>query len=544
MTSPQAPEFQFPEGLEGFWQWDKMHFPRPLSPQTQELFIKSYSYGFTTAMDGWAYPVGFQYIAVNYYGYFTTPPNDLGDESMEDRIERHKGIMDDVLPRMGELWDNEWLPSMMPGIDRARSTDYGALSDAELLESYDGMQKDLDQRITVHGKINFVLASASLFADFYNEEFSPEDPTEAYECLQGFPTRSLDAGRGLWALRNAIKASATVTGIFENSDPSDIVSKLEDSDDGRKFKAQFDEYLDEFGWRADLFEVETPTWRENPEIPLNTLQGYMSLSDDADPEIKYQEAVATRERLLAAAREKLAGIPEKIGAFNGLYEMAKHYLPITENHNYWIDQVGNSVVRLPLVEMGKRLTDQGAIADVDDVFMLFRAEIGQAFDGTDFKSLVSERRTEMEAWSKIVPPPIYGEPHPPPEGDPFFAGMMKMFGGPAEPSSDPNVINGTGASAGVVQGTAKVVKNLSEASKLRKGDILVTEMTMPPWTPLFSTVSAVVADTGGVLSHCAIVSREYRIPCVVGTIVGTAVIKDGMQLTVDGSQGVVRIDSR
>ena len=150
----------------------------------------------------------------------------------------------------------------------------------------------------------------------------------------------------------------------------------------------------------------------------------------------------------------------------------------------------------------------------------------------------------MGMWSKIGPPAIFGDPPPPPEGDPMFAGLMKMFGGPAEPSSDPDVINGTGASAGVVQGTAKVVKNLSEASKLHEGDILVTEMTMPPWTPLFSIASAVVADTGGILSHCAIVSREYRIPCVVGTIVGTAVIKDGMRLTVDGSQGIVRIDSR
>ena len=67
---------------------------------------------------------------------------------------------------------------------------------------------------------------------------------------------------------------------------------------------------------------------------------------------------------------------------------------------------------------------------------------------------------------------------------------------------------------------------------------------MPPWTPLFSTVSAVVSDTGGILSHSAVVSREYRLPCVVGTIVGTSVIKDGMLLTVDGSKGIVRIDSR
>ena len=544
MTSSQAPEFQFPGDLEGFWQWDKMHFPRPLSPQTQELFVNAYTTGFTAAMDEWAYPVGFQYMTFNYYGYFTTPPHDLGDESMEDRIERHKGIMHDVLPRMGELWEEEWLPSMMAGIDKARSTDYGALSDAELLESYDGMQKDLNQRMTVHGKINFVLASASLFSDFYTEEFSPEDTTEPYECLQGFPTRSLDAGRGLWALRAAIKASPAVAAVFENSEPLEILSRLDESDDGRKFGAQFDAYLDEFGWRTDLFEVEVPTWRENPEIPLNTLQGYMSLSDDADPETKYQEAVVTRERLLTAAREKLAGSPEKLGQFNGLYEMARHYLPITEDHNYWIDQIGNAVVRLPLIELGKRLTKRGAIADGDDVYMLFRAEIAQALDGADQSALASQRRSEMEMWSKIVPPAIFGDPPPPPEGDPMFAGLMKMFGGPPEPSSDPDVINGTGASAGVVQGTAKVVKNLSEASKLHEGDILVTEMTMPPWTPLFSIASAVVADTGGILSHCAIVSREYRIPCVVGTIVGTAVIKDGMRLTVDGSQGIVRIDSR
>ncbi len=79
---------------------------------------------------------------------------------------------------------------------------------------------------------------------------------------------------------------------------------------------------------------------------------------------------------------------------------------------------------------------------------------------------------------------------------------------------------------------------------MRPGDVLVCEMTMPPWTPLFSIATAVVADTGGVLSHCAIVSREYGMPCVVGTQIGTAVLQDGMLLTVDGSQGIVRIDAR
>ena len=544
MTIPSVPEFTFPEDLEGFWQWDKMHFPRPLSPQTVELFVNGYSTGFSEAMDGWAYPVGFTYIPINYYGYFTTPPFPLGDETIEERVERHKGIMHDVLPRMDELWDNEWLPSMMPGIDRAKSTDYGSLSDSELLETFATLKEDLAHRFVVHGKINFVLESASLFSNFYNAEFAPDDPTEPYECLQGFPTRSLDAGRGLWALRNEILANRELVDLFNSSDPGDIIGGLDNSEAGREFKASFDSYLNEFGWRTDLFEVEVPTWIENPTVPLNTLQGYISLGEDSDPEVKYLEAVANREKLLASAQERLAGDPAKLGEFNALYGMARHYLPITENHNFWIDQVGNAVIRLPLLELGRRLSANGSIAERDDIFYLYGAEIETGLSGTNHTAITSQRQSEMKAWSQIIPPPIFGEPPPPPEDDPFFDGIMKMFGVPVEPSSDPNIINGAGASAGVVQGTAKVVKNLSEASKLRKGDILVTEMTMPAWTPLFSTVSAVVADTGGVLSHCAIVSREYRIPCVVGTIVGTSVIKDGMQLTVDGTHGTVRIDSR
>jgi pyruvate,water dikinase len=131
----------------------------------------------------------------------------------------------------------------------------------------------------------------------------------------------------------------------------------------------------------------------------------------------------------------------------------------------------------------------------------------------------------------------------PPTGDPVEDVLVRFFGAPVEPSADPSVLQGIAAAPGVVTGTAKVVKSLDEASKLQQGDVMVCEMTLPPWTPLFSTVSAVVADTGGILSHCAIVAREYRIPCVVGTGVGTVTIKDGQKVTVDGSKGIVRIES-
>ena len=125
-----------------------------------------------------------------------------------------------------------------------------------------------------------------------------------------------------------------------------------------------------------------------------------------------------------------------------------------------------------------------------------------------------------------------------------FDAMQAEFFGPleAEPSAA-GEIRGLAASAGVVRGTARVVRTLDEVDKLQPGDILVTYATAPPWTPLFAVASAIVTDAGGPLSHAAVVAREYGIPAVVGTKAATARIEDGMVITVDGTEGVVRIES-
>jgi len=93
------------------------------------------------------------------------------------------------------------------------------------------------------------------------------------------------------------------------------------------------------------------------------------------------------------------------------------------------------------------------------------------------------------------------------------------------------VLKGNSGSRGIARGTAKVIRSLAEAGKLRKGDILVAETTAPPWTPLFATAAAVVTDTGGILSHCAVVAREYMIPAVVGVGVVPALPPRGKAAT-------------
>ena len=128
-------------------------------------------------------------------------------------------------------------------------------------------------------------------------------------------------------------------------------------------------------------------------------------------------------------------------------------------------------------------------------------------------------------------------------GGVFLVPIFTLFFGVGMPEVQDTTIKGQAASKGVVTGTARVLRDLSEAARLQPGDVLVCTTTAPPWTPLFAIAGAVVTDSGGVLSHSAICAREYAIPCVVATQVATQMIPDGAKVTVDGTAGTVRIEA-
>ncbi len=158
-------------------------------------------------------------------------------------------------------------------------------------------------------------------------------------------------------------------------------------------------------------------------------------------------------------------------------------------------------------------------------------------------SVVIERQAEMQQWANVPPAPRLGMDYGPPPDNPVSRAIARFFGLEPVPESDveSGILIGTPGSAGKVTGTARVLIRLADAGRLNKGDILVTSTTSPPWTPLFATAGGIVTDTGGALSHCAIVAREYEIPAAVGVRMATAVIKDGDQIEVDGNTGTVRI---
>ena len=170
----------------------------------------------------------------------------------------------------------------------------------------------------------------------------------------------------------------------------------------------------------------------------------------------------------------------------------------------------------------------------DDVFYYYRPELIVTLDGEPgpTRATLAERRAALAAWRSVVPPPVLGAPLPEPD-EPLPEDLR---------ASEVRVLRGIGASAGSYRGRARVIDAIEQAATLQPGDILVTRATTPAWTPFFGIVSALVINVGGALSHAAVVAREFGLPAVVGTVRGTALIRDGATLTVDGTSGLVLIE--
>jgi pyruvate,water dikinase len=214
-----------------------------------------------------------------------------------------------------------------------------------------------------------------------------------------------------------------------------------------------------------------------------------------------------------------------------------------------------ALLRGALLEVGRRLSDAGTVTEVDDVFFLMLPEARQALvQGGDLSGLVGSRRSDR-TWALTQPGPAsYGEPAPPPDfsGLPSAARLVheatvwlidqiipaaaneRRQGGP--------VIEGIAASGGRYTGPARVVRHEGELEKVQPGDVLVCPATSPAWSPVFPSIGALVTDTGGILSHAAIIAREFAIPAVVATGNATELLVDGQNVTVDGDTGRVEAE--
>ena len=453
--------------------------------------------------------------------------------------------VNEAIYRLNALWDGDWLPEIKSHLAFWDAYDLPGADLSDLMSHLEETFKRSTRLYDLHMQIGMpAYIAISKFDDLYRDLFGGEGAFDAYRLLQALPNETVKTDQALWTLSRQALDIPPVREAIEQHTAAEIPTALASSPEGQAFWAQFQEFLMARGQRSSEWDICGVSWIENPTSPLQNLKEYLA-QPERDMDAEMAALADARDRAIESAQERLKGYPQQVQEeFNRLLEAAQKGTVLTEDHGFWIDYSSMYRVRQVIMELGRRLAEAGVIDMPDDILHLSREEVQTAskdLASADVKGLIGPRKDEIRHFETITPPFILGTDHGPPPDNFLMRAMGKFFGAPPEVSEDVDILQGHAGSPGKMQGVARLLKASTDGHKLNPGDVLVAQTTAPPWTPLFATSGAIVTDTGGVLSHCAVVAREYGIPAVVGTQLATDRIQDGKLLEVDGDTGIVRI---
>lgn len=425
--------------------------------------------------------------------------------------------------------------------------DLGALSDRALLALRRDATGLLEQALRRHVLGTAISGAAYLLLELFLRRSGAEAQFEGKlvaHLTAGAPGNALAQASA--ELERLAEAAARRPDLARALDPPprtlDELERL--GDDGRWLRRRLERFLARFGHRCEKeAELAEPRWADDPSVILAVLGSLARAARDqgggmprlADRERRLsRRAVALARRVsrhLARASLLERAVPVRRAAFRGLLREARRYAPYRENLK---DSALRALhlVRRVFLEAGRRLVARGALDRADDVFFLEVPEVEAAFEGrgaADLRALVAARREERERY-RAQEPPRY---------------VIEVPGAPPRPVHVPravgHLIEGVGVSGGRVTARARVLRGMEDAGRLAPGDVIVARIVNAGWTPLFHLASGIVAEVGGVLSHAAIVAREYGIPAVFGAA-GASRIRDGATITVDGDLGIVTVE--
>lgn len=298
---------------------------------------------------------------------------------------------------------------------------------------------------------------------------------------------------------------------------------------GKPFLAALDAFLERFGMRGPgEIDIARARWNDDPSLLYQVVIGGLRREASGEHRAHFArlqaEAEAAGARLVAAA-----GGPLGQRWVSRLVRVARYGLGVREHPKYLLVRC-MGLVRDEIQAAARKLADEGRLAEAEDVFYLRFQELISALEGTgvsELREVVAARKAAYARYRHLSPPLAFtseGEiPHLPPPAD-----------------LPEGALSGLGASAGVVEGVARVVLDPS-TEVLHAGEILVAPYTDPGWTPLFVHAAGLVCDVGGMMTHGSVVAREYGIPAVVGVGKGTRALKTGDRIRVDGSRGIVEV---
>lgn len=348
----------------------------------------------------------------------------------------------------------------------------------------------------------------------------------------GFGFQPVEALAELWAIRDELRKDPELAERFTRAGSTrEALDVLEESQPARIL---FDAFLEKNGHRCALeLNFAVPRWREDPSFLVQVLKKYIGAPETDSPLLKQEQAA---RRVADDSRKILSRLPQRKRA------VLKPLAALAALGQRWRENMKSELVRLlfalrvNMLKIGEVLEKNGALERAEDIFMLSRDELaaaGRAGQGADLRAIADRRRAEYAAYAVDRPPDVVSKLSDltaPPATDNAAA---------SDDASGPATLSGIAVSRGIVEGTARLVKTIEDVGALQPGDILLTDHTDPGWTPLFTFISGVITNTGGLVSHTSIVAREYGLPAVVNLPNATELISDGQHVILDGDRGLV-----
>jgi len=386
------------------------------------------------------------------------------------------------------------------------------------------------------------------------ERFGMKDQDQKFQdMLTGFDNKVYEMDKRLWDFGQLSKEMG-LGDVFKENAPETIIPKLEQSAKGKEWNKQFMNYMetDEVGgWRMrSMCEFTEPYWLEDPSTPIAIIKNYMIKGTDYSLENTRKDLEKRRGDAIASFLQKVS--PDEKDLYEGLIKLAGKASSYSEEHDLYCELMVQAFMRRGYLAMGRRLAQNGTIDVPEDVFMLNPEEIDRVMmvpDRHDMRFVTKRRRAAWEQWQTTPNPPLITdrsgleeavEQDLLPSGDAIAIKIVVGEMPEVKPEMGADLFGLCGCS-GEAEGTARVVMNYEDLKTVQPGDILVCPGTNPAWTPVFGTVSAVITDRGGTLSHAAIIGREYAVPTIVNTFEGTAKIKSGQKIKVNAKEGAIFI---
>ena len=520
-----------------------MHLPRPMTRYFQETHPPAFKRGTNDFARFYGMLIdGLQIAYVNGFGYNQVLP--APDAEVPERYQRAEQVFAQNLWREQlRDWDEHRKPSSIARHRELQAVGPDALSDAELVDYLTRCRDHHSAMITQH--MRFTAGALLPTGDFLAHvgDWTGLPPSELLGLMRGSAVVSAGGSDQMERLKAAFaQDSAAREALASDGDPARVLAGLRGLEG--EAGAAVSGYLDLVGNRLiDGFDIAEPSALEVPDALLGAIR--VAVSGEARAASDVDARIAEVRAQVPAAHQ---------AEFDELLAEARLTYRLRDERGVYSDIWASGLMRRAALAAGRRVASRGRIAAPQHMLDASLDEMCALVAGTGGPSAdeLAERAGYRATYTAKDAPPLLGPPEPPPLDlatvPPSAARLMRatfialghLFGS-SEAQNEEKVLYGLAASKGVYEGPARRVSGPSEFGRIGKGDVLVTESTTEAFNILLPLLGGIVTDNGGLLSHAAIVSREYGIPGVVGTREATERIADGVRVRVDGDAGEVTV---